>query len=300
MSKPNITLVYDSSIRNNGTPVYMNYGFQEAGYNVERFTPLGGEIPKRDFYIYIDDGRDDIDWTLPGPYGYYAIDTHLGFEYRYKQAKNASIVWCAQLSGVRAMQDRGILARWLPLACSPLAHPTADEMELRGVEKPRILYDLAFVGHIQPGDVTNRMIFLDAVFKAVEKTWFEYGVFHEDMAAAYHTARMGLNHSIRGDLNMRFFELASIGVPQICQNMEGLDKLGFKPYVHYLPYEDSESVVMMANEVYRHVMAWPRSVQPGVNCRALATNALTVVRYGHTYKHRALRMVQDAQERKLM
>lgn len=286
-----IALVYDASIRNNGTPIYLNHGFQETGIAVERYIPQN-PIPTRPFYLYIDDGRDDIDWELPHPCGYYAIDTHLGFDYRLKQAKKCDIVWCAQLSGVRRMQDHGILAKWLPLACSPLAHPTVTELEARGVSRQRVWYDIAFVGHLQPPELSDRLEFLDQVMKGTPRMWIEYGVFHEEMARAYHKARIGLNHSIRGDLNMRFFELASVGVVQMCPEMEGIQKLGFEAGKHYLPYTCADDVIHQTRE-------WPytpyRTFAP-----AIARAAHSVVRYAHTYKHRALQVVQDVKDRGLI
>lgn len=289
--KPKISLVYNATIRNNGTPVYLNHGFQEAGYEVERFDPLGSPIPERPMLIRIDDGRDDLEYDLPKPHAYYAIDTHLGFEYRLKQAKKADMVWCAQLSGVNKMLENGILARWLPLACSPLAHPTIGELEQRGTPRRPVWYDLAFVGHMQPADTSGRLGLLDEVMKRVPRVWYEFGVFHEDMARSYHQARLGLNHSIRGDLNMRFFELASIGVTQVCPEMEGLKRLGFKAGEHYLPYSS-------VDDIAGYVRSWPRT--PYINrAPSIAHNAHGMVRYGHTYKHRALQMMSDLRERKL-
>ena len=291
MSKPKVSLVYNATIRNNGTAIYLNHGFQEAGYEVERFDPLAGPIPSRPFYIYIDDGRDDIEWKLPRCH-YYAIDTHLGFDYRLARAKNCEMVWCAQLSGVAKMQEHGILARWLPLACSPLAHPTAEELEQRGTPRPRVWYDLAFVGHLQPPSMSDRIELLDTLVKEVPRMWIEFGVFHEEMAASYHKARIGLNHSIRGDLNMRFFELMSIGVLQMCPEMEGIKKLGFEAGKHYLPYTSPSDII-------DQVRTWPKTPYKAYS-PTIVRAAHSMVRYGHTYKHRALQIIEDLKEKKLI
>ena len=97
-------LIYNSDIRNNGTPVH----FWDAFINglkipVKRYQPEG-EIPKHDFYIYLDDGRDGLEWDPPHPCGYYATDTHLGWDWRRKKAAHYDIVWCAQQPAAERMR----------------------------------------------------------------------------------------------------------------------------------------------------------------------------------------------------
>jgi spore maturation protein CgeB len=103
------------------------------------------------------------------------------------------------------------------------------------------------------------------------------------MAREYHTARIGVNHAVRDDLNMRTFELASLGVPQLCDSrMVGLEECGFEPFVHYLPYASAEEAVEVVRKYVADSELW-----------MMAENAKTLVRAQHTYVHRAKQMLAD-------
>lgn len=283
----NVALIYDGSIRDNGTPYLFRYAFREVlGHEVAWYTPAG-KIPEgHDFYFRIDDGRDDLDCEIPGRWGYYATDTHLGPGPRFEKARRADMVWCAQKPAAEALQAEGVKATWLQLACSPAHHPTAVELA-EGEDKPLAerKYDVAFVGHLQPPSETSRIAFLDEMFRAFPNFRFETGRFHMDMARVYHQSRIGINHAVRDDLNMRFFELASAGVPQLADDrMVGLRDLGFLPWVHYIPYDSGLS----ATENAKHML------QRDEERQECAVEARKLVRSAHTYAHRVRQMLADA------
>lgn len=281
----NIGLIYDSQIRNNGTPVHFWHAFKQLGIPFRRYLPHGG-LPKHDFYVWIDDGRDDLLWLPPEPWGFYATDTHLGWDYRFRKAQHADIVWCAQKPAAERMKDAGLNAHWLPLACNPIAHPTAEELQQRlGIPVPEKKYDVAFVGHLQPSSQSNRVEFLDELFKAFPNFRVGFGVFHEDAAKIYHQAKIGINHAVRDDLNMRFFELASMGVIQLCDNrMQGMNELGFKLGSEYFSYESAEEAIGLIDKVLRHGLFRHIRIQEA---------ALKRVRSEHTYAHRVHKMHSD-------
>lgn len=286
-----LALVYNCDVRDNGSPAHIKHAFRmlEAALGgelkVTHYTPHG-MLPEHDFYLYLDDGRDDIRWLPPRPSGFWAVDTHLGYEFRRWRASNSDLVWCAQKAGAERMTAEGILASWLPLACNPLAHPTAEELAARdGARWPRpeIKHSIGWVGYLQPPGESDRIDLLDRLFREFPDFTCGFGVFHEDAAHVLHSARIGINHSIRGDLNMRFFELASMGVPQVCPEMDGLQELGFRPGVHYFPYVDADD----AAAVIRKTLEWPEIASE------VAGNALRAVRLGHRYTHRATRILGD-------
>lgn len=281
----NVAVVYDGSLRDNGTPYLFRYAFREVlGREVPWYSPAG-KIPEgHDFYFRIDDGRDDLDCSIPGPWGYYATDTHLGPGPRYDKARRANVVWCAQKPAAEFLKGDGVNAHWLPLACSPAHHPTAVEIANRDdAPLPERSYDVAFVGHLQPPDQSDRIAFLDRIFRAFPSFRFEWGRFHMDMARVYHKARLGVNHAVRDDLNMRFFELASAGVPQLSdQRMVGLKELGFEPWVHYVPYVSAEDAIEAGKTALKGDLS------------AMASRAKSLVRAQHTYAHRVRRMLEDA------
>lgn len=281
----NPAIVYDGSIRDNGTPYYFRWALaQVLGRDPDWHTPAV-EIPGgHEAYIMVDDGRDDLSRVPPHPWGYYATDSHLGPETRLEKAKQADIVWCAQKPFAERLVGLGLNAKWLPLACSPAHHPTAKELaEQTDTPLAEKLYDLAFVGHLQPPSQSSRIEFLDALRREFPSFRFRFGAFHHDMAREYHTARIGVNHAVRDDLNMRFFELASLGVPQLCDSrMVGLEELGFEPFIHYLPYETAEDAVEVAKRYVHDSDLW-----------MMGENAKKAVRACHTYERRVKVMLQD-------
>lgn len=268
-----IALVYSGEVRDNGTPFYVRMALRALGIAHKWYSPAY-PLPQTEhpLWLQVDDGRDDLPAIAPRPNAYWAIDTHLGFEARLTKARSFDRVYCAQKSGAERMRGEGVPAEWLPLACSPEHHPALWERPL--ATSP--VFDIAFVGHLQaPADML-RVDFLDAVFRAFPRFRFEFGVFHQEMAAVYHRARIGLNHSVRGDLNMRFFELASIGVPQLCEEMEGLADLGFRAGEHYLAYAGADEAIAQLQA----------ALKDGADLRAMAARAHAHVRAHHTYEHR--------------
>ena len=281
-----LNLIYNSEIRNSGTPVHFWAAMRNMKLDFERSLPMGNLPMESDFRIWIDDGRDDLRWLPPYPWGYYATDTHLGWDYRRWKAGHADVVWCAQKPAADRMRAEGLNAHWLPLGCNPMAHPLPIELKLKfqEAELPFVKYDIGFVGFLQKPEESNRIEFLDAMFKAFPNFLTAFGVFHEDMARVYHQCRIGLNHAIRDDLNMRFFELASVGVPQLCdRRMVGLADLGFQENAHYLGYSSTEEAI----EVARHWLGEPDKLA------AMARAAHYTVRANHTYEHRVHRMLGD-------
>lgn len=275
----NPAIVYDGGIRDNGTPFYARVALANILQSDPDWYSEAGEVGKdHPFYIHVDDGRDDLPVdSIPRPWGYWAIDSHLGPEIRIKKALEADIVWCAQKPFVEVLHQHGVDAHWLPLACEPELH--------RAISREPDC-DLVFVGHLQDPKMTNRVAFLDRLFKAVKTPWFQYGVFHADMANVYARGRIGVNHAVRDDLNMRFFELACIGVPQLADSrMVGLSDLGFEPWKHYLPYDSVEEAVRVVTD------------ELDVEHSCMVRNAQELVRAEHTYTHRVRQMLADATDR---
>lgn len=283
----NVAVVYDGAIRDNGSPRLIREAFCEVlGRNVPWYTEAQPIPEGHDLYVALDDGRDDLPLDVPHPNVYWAVDTHLGWEPRVRKARGFDKVYTAQRSAAEEMSILGMDAEWLPLACSPFHHPTAVEVAAEeGTPLASKDYDVAFVGHLQPPDQSNRIEFLDGLLKSFPNFRVEFGRFHRDMAKVYHRARLGLNHAVRDDLNMRFFELASIGVPQLCDSrMVGLDSLGFAPWVHYIPYDSAASAAENARFALIH-----DDIR-----QECAVEAKKLVRSAHTYAHRVRKILADA------
>jgi len=292
-----ISFVYNSDIRNNGTPTlaFNSCKYQlDWGSKVDRWRP-DGELPERELYIYMDDGRDDIKWECPKPNAYWAVDTHLGYDYRLWKAKQFDRVYCAQLEGVRKMRQDGIKnVSWLPLACNPMAHPNLAEMMAHPNKdehtKEKSLskqYDLGFVGFINEGageGSNNRVDWLDYTFGKFPNSWFAYNRFFEDMAVIYIRSRLGYNISIKNDLNMRFFEVLSTGTCLLTNtDVEGILELGFIDGEHYIGYEGKSS--------FDRAARW--GLSNSEEREKIAKNGMEYAREIHTYDKRINKILDD-------
>lgn len=244
-----IALIYNSEIRNNGTAVLCWDAAKRGlglGENVARYEPRG-TLPKHDFYLYVDDGRDGLEWECPHPNAYWAVDTHLGYEYRLKKAKGFDHVFCAQREGAEKMRrDLVLQAEWLPLACHPpanpnlselMVHPDRDRLLSQGVDKAHDVVFVGFINYATREGFNNRLDYLHVMCEKFPNFWLTTNCFFEDMAVRYIRGRVGMNVSIRNDLNMRFFEVLSTGTCLLTnRDVEGWDELGFvegKDFVGY-------------------------------------------------------------------
>ena len=287
--KPTLGLVYSAEIRNNGTPVLCWDSIKRTlgwGNRMVRYT-TNGTLPKHDFYIHIDDGRDDIDWACPHPNAYWAIDTHLGYEARLKKARGFDWVFCAQLPTVEKFKNDGIEnVEWLPLACHPasqpnlqemMAHPEVAKLAPRGLD---VKWDLVFVGFINVAEgegFNNRLGYLDQLWSAFPNSWLSTSMFFEDMAVRYLQGRVGFNVSIKNDLNMRVFEVMSVGVPLLTnRDVVGLAELGLIEDKHFVGYQG----IAEAKEKTQWMLSHPEERE------SIAAVGHKEVREKHTYAQR--------------
>ncbi len=288
---------YNSDLRNTGTARRVTEAMKRMEMpGFVRYSRPAGEIGKHDLHVFVDDGRDDIEWMPPRPNAGWFIDTHLGFERRVKWAKGFDWVFVAQREAVEQFAAEGVVAHWLPLACSPYLDPCYEELlKVMGREGNLVReYDCAFVGFMNEGapgnpDSHNRVEFLDRMFQEFPNSWLATSRFFEQAAIRYVKARVGLNISIRHDLNMRFFEALSYGVCQVCnRDMEGWEELGFVDGEDFLGFDTTEEAIEQVRWALEH-----REER-----EAIAQRGWEKVRNGHTYEDRikaALSIVESGQ-----
>lgn len=291
-------LIYNAEIRNNGTArrvveTLYRMGYKETG--MERYNRPWYKEPdfdKHDFWLFIDDGRDEIPMPdLPSPNACWLVDTHLGYDIRLKWARHFDHVFLCQKPDVEKMQFDGVEnVHWLPLACMPNLDPSYGEFQNSKGDLPKDffgpfglqkIHDVAFVGHMTTelnGKCTNnRMHYLDTVFKAFPNSWFAFSVFFEQAALRYARARVGFNVSVRDDLNMRFFEVLSYGNCLVTnRNVVGWEDLGFEEGKHFLGYTDEEEAVESVRWALKNPMEREKVAKAGHE----------LVRSAHTYEHR--------------
>lgn len=317
-----VILCSNAIIRDNGTFSYVRHALKNeiaTKNDTIKWFQRGQPFPhdeEADLWIFVDDGRDDIDMDCPKPNACWLIDTHLGWEVRYEWAKQFDTVFTAQRDGAEKLIELGINAHWLPLACHPLAHPSLSEQihkrqeitsALRdpniskeeraeaedvlhnmfmdcGLEKE---WDVVFVGYMNQGvegnsKSHNRLDYLSRIFEVFPNSWMVTDIFHEYMATRYIKGRLGFNISILNDLNMRFFEVMSTGAALLTNtDAEGWSDLGFEDGVHFIGYYGIDDAIKQTH----HYLKYPAERE------AIAKAGLTLVREEHTYAHRIREML---------
>ena len=291
-----IGLFYNSEIRNNGTPVRIwdamkrGLGYGENVIRYSRPEDMDRILEKNhDLHIFLDDGRDDIDWMPPKPNAAWLVDTHLGGDKRLEWARQFDNVFCAQKTGCDILVAAGVQnVHWLPLACHPSADPNIEEM----LKHPKIAdhcggknlnkqYDVCFVGFMNEGKAdgtgNNRVEYLDRVFKTFPEFYFAYNRFFEDAAVRYIRSRCGFNISIADDLNMRFFEVMSYGTCLVTNtDVIGWQDIGFEEGKHFVGYQGMDDAVEKVRWCLDHPFEREKIAQAGHR----------LVRESHTYAHR--------------
>ena len=296
---PSIGLIYNAEIRNNGTPrrvqdALVRMGAKDAGM-VRYNRPPYEDIAKHDFWLFVDDGRDDIPMSVPGsPNACWLIDSHLGYDQRLEWAREFDHVFLAQKPSVERMQQDGIESvHWLPLACHPPVDPNASELRQIGIprEQTEQAYDVCFIGYLNTGyegGGNNRTDYLNSLVGGegeFDSFWVAFGVFFQDAAARYVKAKVGFNISITNDLNMRFFEVMSYGVCLVTNtDVVGWDELGFVDGVDFVGYKGKEGAI----EAVRWCLEHP------IEREHIAKAGHKKVRNGHTYQDRVLEILEVA------
>jgi 2-polyprenyl-3-methyl-5-hydroxy-6-metoxy-1,4-benzoquinol methylase len=267
-----IALIFDNRVRPETTGGYCSRALRELA-QVEHFLPddLDG-LPRRgfDLYLNIDDG---LRYPWPAdlhPAAWWAIDTHMDFDWCLTKSHHFDYVFAAQRDGALRLCDEGISATWLPLACDPEVH------RKHAVDK---IYDVCFVGNLFPGERAELVRRLQSHFPS----HFVGRAYFEDMARTYSASRVVFNRSIRNDVNMRVFEAVACGSLLLTNDLRdnGQEEL-FRDGVHLATYRDPEELV----DKVRFYLA-----QEAVRERiAAAGRAEALAR--HTYRHRMEQLLQ--------
>jgi Glycosyl transferases group 1 len=256
------------------------------GVHGDTVVPLGLHWPQRGLPIQghgLENATADLDALLfvdpPGPFwpvgldevgcptAAYLIDTHQDLGLRLAYAPFFDEIFVAQKDDVGAVRDSGYRqAEWLPLAAAPAF--ARDPMG------PRPL-DVAFVGQTgQPG--TLRRGVLDAVTSTFETNDVGRRYTPAEMCDLYGQAKVVINASIGGDVNMRVFEAMVSGALLVTDRVaNGLDQL-FVEGEHYAGYSSaSEAQAVIA-----------RYLDDDGSRARIAAAAQQHVLAHHTYLHR--------------
>ncbi|MCW8138147.1 MAG: glycosyltransferase [Planctomycetota bacterium] len=208
----------------------------------------------------------------------WAIDTHLHAEAHLTLGASFDHLLLAQPDYLPRFRARGLDPVWLPLACDPEAHSRAP------AEAPRDL-DLVFVGHVRPFHARRRRVLdrLAARFRLTERQ----GVFGEDMARLFARAKVVVNCSLSGDLNMRVFEGLASGALVLTDRIDnGLP--GF--------FADGEHLALYGERDLEAVA--DRYLSDAARRVAVAARGQRLAARHHTYADRARELVRAVTTRR--
>lgn len=276
MSLRRVAIIFDKTLRPDTTGIYCERALQQL-VAVDYVSP--GELEKispKDFdaFILID---DSLAYRIPErlrPRACWVIDTHLGYERCRERAIGCDLVFAAQKNGAERLQQEGIDAMWLPLACDPEVH--------RRHAVP-VEYDWCFVGTVRAGRRPELLRHLEQRFPRgfVGQRYFD------EMARTYSASKLIINQSVRDDVNMRVFEAVACGSLLLTNDLRenGQAEL-LQDSVHCAVYRDEGELEERLAYYLQHDAERER----------IAAAGREEVLAKHTYRHR-MQTILEALER---
>jgi FkbM family methyltransferase len=269
----NVAVIFDNLVRPDTTGIYCRRALGKLA-QVEHFLPSErARIPAGfDLYVQIDDG---LETHLPAslhPCAWWAIDTHLNFDWCLEKAREFDFVFAAQRDGAERLRQAGISsASWLPLACDPEFHRKHD------VAKE---FDICFVGHMFPGPRQELVELLQKHYPGM----FVGQRFFEEMAQTYSASHLVFNRSIGNDVNMRVFEALACGSLLLTNDLRdnGQEEL-FRDGVHLATYANAEELLDKTGFYLKHEEMRER----------IAKGGRAEVYARHTYRSRMERLLTE-------
>jgi len=239
-----------------------------TGANPDMAQILAGTNPADhpDLYLWIESvgGYYPLNLeALPCPKACYLIDSHLNLPMHLEWAKQFDVVFIAQREYLDEFRKLGMQAHWLPLGCDPEVHSR------HALQK---IHPVGFVGGVQSG--SRREALLKKLSSQVALHYER--CFWDDMAKLFSQSLIVFNEAVRNDLNMRVFEVMSVGsmlLTDMAVN-SGQDEL-FRDGEDYAVYRDGNlcdvARFYLDNDYLRE---------------QIAVRGQRLVHIAHTYGHR--------------
>ncbi|RJR45773.1 MAG: hypothetical protein C4567_03080 [Deltaproteobacteria bacterium] len=169
--------------------------------------------------------------NLKVPRTFYALDPHLNLHWHQKYASAFDLVFTTQQSSMSAFKAKGRPVHWLPWAVN------------LGVVFDHALprtHEIAFVGRADPRLRRKRHCILEALKSRFPvRVWGDRAgnqVDQQEMGRIYSQARVVVNESIQGEVNLRVFEALAAGALLLTEDV-GPNLLGlFTPGRHLITY----------------------------------------------------------------
>jgi hypothetical protein len=203
----------------------------------------------------------------PVPTAFWAVDNHLNYRWHKEYARQFDVTFFAQKGYIPAAQRYGAAnVHWLPLAA---------DAEYHRIEPRPGKYAVSFVGNVSKG----RRRFFDSIDPDIPLNIVS-GVYERDMAQILAESKIGLNVSLREDLNMRFFEVLASGALLVTQKIEaGVSDL-FRDGVHFVSHNFTD-----VSKILKYYLE-NEPLRAGIAARG---RELCLSR--HTYKHRCEELI---------
>lgn len=274
------------------TSTLVKRGFEQAGHRVIAVSP--GSVPddwltcdpRVDVPRLIADCSTSIDLAVlvestsssrffpeslleaPVPTAFWAIDNHLNYRWQKEYAQLFDVTFFAQKDYVDGARRYGATnVRWLPLAA---------DAEYHRIEPRRSKYGVSFVGSVPSG----RRKFFDSIDPDIPLN-IVTGVYEEQMAEILADSKIGLNISIREDLNMRFFEVIASGALLVTQKIKaGMNEL-FEEGTHFVTHNVTNVSSVLSYYLEHDALA-----------AEIARRGRELCLSRHTYKHRCQELIE--------
>lgn len=222
--------------------------------------------PKPDIYLWVESvpGHHPANLSALGcPTACYLIDSHLNLERHLERCREFDFVFIAQREYLPAFRAVNPKTFWLPLGCDPEVHRRWP------VDKQ---FDVGFVGGVSAGSMREQL--LNRLAAMVELKYER--CFWDEMAQLFSASHMVFNNAVRNDMNMRVFEVMSIGsllLSDMAHN-SGQDEL-FMDGEDYACYHsgnlEDTARFYLENEAL---------------CERIARRGQRLAHNAHTYRHR--------------
>jgi hypothetical protein len=307
--KPRIALWYyivpQTGYRNDGACLFVNYNLrkildgQDALKDNKVMSTDHGNVvhiqpnePTKllgnfDLHVLIDHGEDGIqaplDFVVPKPNLYWIADSHLGFDYRLKRAKEFDRVWVSHKPSIQKFIDGGIdpaKISYMPWAAEDQCYKPYPIIEK---------WDWCFIGHLNN---PFRIALVDRFCKewrVGEQGYLGWRMAEipghnvlEDVAKKFSQSRIVLNESILDDLNMRTFETLACKRLLLCEDVPGV-RDHFENGKHLVLFKTIDEAVAKAKELLADT---PRR-------EAIAEAGYREFLAKHTYMHRSKEILKQ-------
>lgn len=273
MKTRRVALIYDNQYRPETTGFYCQRALEELLGEVVHFLPgQVDKIPRTgfDLYLNIDDG---LRYRLPNdlrPCAWWVIDTHMDADWAEEKGRDFDWLFAAQRDGADRLVRSGLPAQWLPLGCDPRIHKPHNVAKR---------WDVCFVGWVRPGPRQEMITLVQQHFP----NSFIGQKYFDEYAKTCSESRIGINCSVRNDINMRVFETLACGTLLVTNDLRnsGQEEL-FNSDKHLVTYQGGDELVDKLRFYIDHGDARERIAQAGY--------AEAVAR--HTYRHRMRSLLQ--------